>query len=453
MGERELFHFGEFTLDVHERRLLRGAERVRLAPKAFDLLAALVQHRGRLVSKDELLARVWPDSFVEEGILTVHVSALRRTLGDDIRPSACIETVARSGYRFIAPVRRVVDADGDLPALSPVNRPIELYESVGRGRAHLLAASYFDLPHAVDAFRAALAVDPTYAPAHAGLARARCAQAELRTVPHLDAFAEARALAERALAIDSACVDAHVALGTVQFLRDWDWPAAERSLRRALTLDPDHTEGLVQYGALMESLGKLDEGLQFKQQALVRNPRSPWVLVQIATSYWHQRNDDETLVWARRALELDSTHLLAISLLSFVHWRRGNLVSFLEESLKHAPPPSVSDESLTSLHQIVAEMRSVSASEGPDGLARYMANAVNDPRLAFDPMLKLASRRAVFFADAGRLDEAFDYLDQAIASRDPALVYLSTAPHWDSLRRDPRFSQRLERFHKRLTPR
>ena len=65
---------------------------------------------------------------------------------------------------------------------------------------------------------------------------------------------------------------------------DWDWPAAERSLRRALALDPAHTEGLVQYGALMEALGKLDEGLQFKQQALVRNPRSPWLLVQIATS-------------------------------------------------------------------------------------------------------------------------------------------------------------------------
>ena len=58
------------------------------------------------------------------------------------------------------------------------------------------------------------------------------------------------------------------------------------------------------------------------------------------------------------------------------------------------------------------------------GLAQYMADAVKDPRLDFDPMLKLASRRALFYADAGRLDDAFDCLDQAIASRDPALVYL-----------------------------
>jgi tetratricopeptide (TPR) repeat protein len=325
-------------------------------------------------------------------------------------------------------------------------RPVELYESVGRGRSHLLAAAYFDVPHAVDAFRAAIEIDGTYAPAHAGLARARCAQAELRTVPHLEAFAEAKALALRALAIDSACVDAHVALGTVLFLRDWDWPAAERSLRRALALDPAHTEALVQYGALMEALGKLDEGLQFKQQALVRNPRSPWLLVQIATSYWHQRKHDETLAWARRALDLDPTHVLAMSLLLFVHSRHGDIVSFLEGLFRGAPLPGVSDEALSTMRQVVAEIHRVQEREGISGVTRYLADAVNDPRLEFDTMLKLASRRAILFGDAGRLDEAFDYLDQAIDARDPALVYLSIAPHWDSLRNDSRFGQRLGRL-------
>jgi hypothetical protein len=66
--------------------------------------------------------------------------------------------VARSGYRFVAPVRRVDDPDDDSPALSSVVRPVELYESVGRGRSHLLSGSYFDLPHAVDAFRAAIEI-------------------------------------------------------------------------------------------------------------------------------------------------------------------------------------------------------------------------------------------------------------------------------------------------------
>jgi hypothetical protein len=69
MASREVFHFDEFTLDVRERRLLRGLEAIRLLPKAYDVLVALVQQRGCLVTKDELLTRLWPGSFVEEGSL------------------------------------------------------------------------------------------------------------------------------------------------------------------------------------------------------------------------------------------------------------------------------------------------------------------------------------------------------------------------------------------------
>src|SRR4029077_13702255 len=112
---------------------------------------------------------------------------------------------------------------------------------VGRGRSHLLSGSYFELQAAVDAFRSAIEIDPTYAPAHAGLARARCVQATSRVVPYQEAFAEAKASALRALAMDSASADAQVALGTVLFLSEWDWRAAERSLQRSPQINPDHT--------------------------------------------------------------------------------------------------------------------------------------------------------------------------------------------------------------------
>lgn len=217
MASGEVFHFDEFTLDVQERRLLRGVEAVHLSPKAYDVLVALVQQRGRMVTKDELLRRVWPESFVEEGGLTVHVSALRRALGEDAQRPIYIETVPRSGYRFIAAV--TCDLAHEKPlTMSAITRPVEVYELVGRGRSHLLSGSYFELPAAVDAFRSAIKVDPTYAPAHAGLARARCVQAAFRAVPHQEAFAEAKASALRALAMDSASADAQVALGTVLFL-------------------------------------------------------------------------------------------------------------------------------------------------------------------------------------------------------------------------------------------
>ena len=73
--------FGDFTLDVSERLLLRDGRPVLLTPKAFDVLAALAARPGRLITKDELLKEVWPDSFVEESNLAYHVFALRRALG------------------------------------------------------------------------------------------------------------------------------------------------------------------------------------------------------------------------------------------------------------------------------------------------------------------------------------------------------------------------------------
>jgi DNA-binding winged helix-turn-helix (wHTH) protein len=100
----EAYTFGEFTLEVTERRLARGGRGVHLAPKTYDVLVALVRRSGRLVTKRELLERVWPNIFVEEGILTVHVSSLRRVLGDVNGSPIYIETVSRSGYRFVAAV-------------------------------------------------------------------------------------------------------------------------------------------------------------------------------------------------------------------------------------------------------------------------------------------------------------------------------------------------------------
>ncbi len=101
---QELYEFGEFTLDVPERCLTRGALPVHLAPKTYDVLVALVRRAGHLVTKRELLDRIWPEVFVEEGILTVHVASLRKALGDMGRLPWYIETVSRSGYRFIAPL-------------------------------------------------------------------------------------------------------------------------------------------------------------------------------------------------------------------------------------------------------------------------------------------------------------------------------------------------------------
>ena len=95
-----IYQFGEFRLDPTRRQLSCRGEPVLLTPKAFDLLLALLENRGRLLSKDDLLEKVWPETFVEEGILKYNVSVLRKALGDQ----NWIETQPRRGYRFAGDV-------------------------------------------------------------------------------------------------------------------------------------------------------------------------------------------------------------------------------------------------------------------------------------------------------------------------------------------------------------
>jgi DNA-binding winged helix-turn-helix (wHTH) protein len=445
MVSGEIFHFDEFTLEVRERRLLRDGNVVRLSPKVYDVLVALVRQRGHLVTKDDLLTRLWPGSFVEEGSLNVCVSALRKALGEDARRPIYIETVARSGYRFIAAVRS--GSEDEKPfAPGAVARPVELYELVGRGRSHLLSSSYFELPAAVDSFRSAIEVDPTYAPAHAGLARARCVQAVFRAVPHQEAFAEAKASALRALAMDSASADAQVALGTVLFLSEWDWTAAERSLQRALEINPDHTEALLQYGSLQEALGRLDDGLRCKQQALARDPRSPGVLVQIAISCWHQRKYDDALVWAQRALDVNPKHVQACQFINYVYLKVGDINRFAAWTVSVAIEFGLPEERVAVLKQVAADAQQVYATAGLSGLNRFWVDQITNPQMDFDVLLKMPFFRAKIYGAAGRLDDAFDCLDQAISHRDPALVHLAVAPDWDSLRGDPRFDDCLKQM-------
>ena len=104
-----IYEFGPFRLLPDERQILRAGTAVALTPKAFDLLVVLVENNGRLVKKEELIERIWPDSFVEEANLSVKMSALRRALGEDPHNPEYIETVPRSGYRFVAPVTEIED--------------------------------------------------------------------------------------------------------------------------------------------------------------------------------------------------------------------------------------------------------------------------------------------------------------------------------------------------------
>ena len=124
MGRR--WRFGAFELAVDERRLLADGRPVPLGGRAFDLLCVLAEHADRVVSKDELFARVWPGLVVEDNNLTVQVSALRRVLGTSaISSGEALMRLAKSGLRSgragCGPLRSARDASMRMPACADRN--------------------------------------------------------------------------------------------------------------------------------------------------------------------------------------------------------------------------------------------------------------------------------------------------------------------------------------------
>lgn len=111
---QQVYDFGPFRLNATERTLVRDGEPIRLTPKVIDTLLVLVEGKGRIVTKDDLMEAVWPGTFVEESNLASNVSLLRKALGEDADGQPYIETLPKRGYRFIAQVNEVSLADADL---------------------------------------------------------------------------------------------------------------------------------------------------------------------------------------------------------------------------------------------------------------------------------------------------------------------------------------------------
>jgi TolB-like protein/DNA-binding winged helix-turn-helix (wHTH) protein len=111
---KTIYEFGSFRLDVRQHLLTHKGEAVPLAPKAFETLLVLVENSGQVLSKEQLMERIWPETFVEEGNLALNISVLRKALGKSPDRQPYIETFPRRGYRFITSVQLLEDEAADL---------------------------------------------------------------------------------------------------------------------------------------------------------------------------------------------------------------------------------------------------------------------------------------------------------------------------------------------------
>jgi tetratricopeptide (TPR) repeat protein len=314
------------------------------------------------------------------------------------------------------------------------------------------------MSNAVSAFLAATEVAPTYAAAHAGLALTKVAQATAHDLPHLEALAEAKTIALRALALDDTSADAQVALGQVMFFSEWDWTAAERSFQRALAINPNHAEAYLYYGGLMEALGQLTRGFDLKLRGLQCDSTSALAHVLIASSLWNQRRYDDVIVWVNKALDRDPRHLFARELLVGAYAKKGDFRRQFVEDVKRleALDLDLSEETRGAVKEAVAEILHVFDHEGLEAahrcILKHMSSAWLIELMSNEGGSTIIGRGNTIIgplarsAGAGDFDKAFELLQGALDTRDPGLVHLAVAPQWDSLRADPRFNECLARM-------
>ena len=181
----------------------------------------------------------------------------------------------------------------------------EAYNLALQGRFFLERRGQKDLERAVDYFRQSRERDPEYAPAWAGLSQAYARQADYGFVPVADGYRRAREAAEKALALDPQLVDAHLAMGWIHTVYDWDWAAADASFRRALDLEPGNAQALRHAGIQALTLGRWNEAIDLANKAIERDPLRPNSYSNLGLVLLAVNRDTEAEAAFRKALELD----------------------------------------------------------------------------------------------------------------------------------------------------
>jgi DNA-binding winged helix-turn-helix (wHTH) protein len=287
-----LYEFGAFVLDAPERRLMRQHERLPVRGKTLDVLRLLVEAEGRLVDRQTFNVQLWPEVVVEDRNLTVHISALRKALGND-----CIETVARTGYRLAVPVRAVTGQ------ASPESEQVQR-----EARYQLRQAERMPALKALGLFERALAIDGNDAGALAGLASTYLLLSSTtirRPLPVDEAVPLATDAARRALAIDAGQAEAHAVLGRLKMTYDWDWQGAEADLAHAVALDPRSIEAQVGHGLFLSAVGRHDEAIAALTRARDLDPTLRETYERLGLAWWMAGDGARALAALAEAVAVD----------------------------------------------------------------------------------------------------------------------------------------------------
>lgn len=446
LERRELYEFGGFRLDIAEHTLTRiDSEKVALLPeKAFQTLCILVQNSGHLLTKQELLDRVWPDSFVEENNVDKCIYAIRNALGEKTDEETYIETVRKHGYRFVAEVCRVELADDLLSGVS---------YSVASLNSGVLGASLFDarrqgFKSAFDAYQLArmsymqmtaptsiesrllvneaLLLDPDFALAHSLSAELTTHEVIVGLKWPKEGFAEARASIARARELGAKTPEFYTAAAYVSLIADWDFSAAEKSLKTALKINPH-------YGLANRIMAEvyMFQGFHGAATAHIKRAQVETELHNLnilAISRFLARDYAAVIDVCDKMIELSPRHL-------FPAWTRC---------------PAL--EQMGRLDEAIAGYEQLLKLPNSEPVYRWAGNAYamvgnREKALEIASMLDAAARehnmspthQAAIYASLGEIERAVSLTESGLEMREPFMLWIPTDPRFDALRGNERF--------------
>jgi eukaryotic-like serine/threonine-protein kinase len=314
----------------------------------------------------------------------------------------------------------------------------EAYQAFLKGRYHWAKSSEDDLKEAIHYFEEAVQLDPSYAPAYAGMADAYDELADLTYLAPTEAFPKAKAAALKALEIDPTLSEAHTVLGEISWWYDWDWATAEKEYRRAIELNPSSAVAHLRYAYLLATVfGRFDEAIAEGKRAQELEPLSLIMNTFLGYIYTLAHRYDESFPWYQKGIELDPSSKIAHAELAWTYAYKGMLAEAVAENGKISKP-SPADGSLIS-----AGVAYVYAVSGRRDEALKIVNQFTD--LAKERYVDSANI-AVIYSGLGDKDEAFYWLNRGIEQRSCSMVFVKYDPFQDRLHSDPRFSDLLRRI-------
>lgn len=435
---RSVYLFGPYALNAAKRLLLRNRDIVPLTSKALDTLLALVEKAGRVLTKDELLQRVWPDTVVEESNLTQTVFMLRKALGEKVKEHRYIVTVPKRGYCFVAEVKERPERrhEGEARGVPgwPYPENTEAYQLCLKGRHFWEKRTASAVERAIRYFQQAIEKDPQYAKAYAGLADGYAILSHYSRLSPLQTMPKAKAAAIQALEIDNTLVEAHTSLAVVKMLYEWDWPGAEEEFRLALEPGRNYATAHHWYGMYLVARGRFDEAIASVQHAQQLEPLSLAINTDLGLVLYLARRYDEAIHQYRAAMDLDP---------SFPDAQAGILMAYNEMGMYYQPISEFLRSPETVSREIATKLEDAYAQSGVKGYWRAYLELAEAPASEVHSSPYVRARIYAEIADVGH---ALQWLEKAYEERDGGLSLLKVDPGMDSLRMEPRFQAILERI-------